>query len=370
MLLGFDAKRAFQNSTGLGNYSRDVLRVLARHYPEHRYLAYGPRLVAGRLADGVEPRGPDGALGRFIPSLWRVAGLAAQAARDGVEIFHGLSNELPLGLERTGVRSVVSIHDLIFERFPSLYRPVDRRIYRWKSRSASQRADLVVAVSEQTRRDLVELYRIDPARIRVVYQGCHTVFQAAPDPAADQAAALRLGLPERYLLNVGTVERRKNLMLAVRALPALPGLPLLVAGRETPYAAEVRAEAARLGVAERLRFLGAALPLADLAVLYRRCSAFVYPSIFEGFGIPIIEALFCGAPVVTTAGGVFPEAGGAGACYVDPADHQALAATLAGLLADPARREGLRRAGLAHVERFTDRAVAGALMAVYQEAMA
>jgi glycosyltransferase involved in cell wall biosynthesis len=244
MLLGFDAKRAFQNSTGLGNYSRDVLRVLARHYPEHRYLANGPRRVAGRLADGVEPRGPDGALGRFIPSLWRVAGLAAQAARDGVELFHGLSNELPLGLTRTGVRSVVSIHDLIFERFPSLYRPVDRRIYRWKFRSASQRADLVVAVSEQTRRDLVELYRIDPARIRVVYQGCHPVFQAPPDPAADQVAAQRLGLPERYLLNVGTVERRKNLLLAVRALPALPGLPLLVAGRETPYAAEVRAEGA------------------------------------------------------------------------------------------------------------------------------
>ena len=370
MLLGFDAKRAFQNSTGLGNYSRDVLRILARHHPEHRYLAYGPRLVPGRLAEGVEARGPDGLLGRLLPSLWRVSGLAAQAARDGVALFHGLSNELPLGIERSGVRSVVSIHDLIFERFPELYRPIDRRIYRWKFRNSAERAGLVLAVSEQTKRDLVDLYRVDPARIRVVYQGCHPVFQAAPDPVADEAAARRLGLPERYLLNVGTVERRKNLLLLVKALPDLPGLPLLVAGRETAYAAEVRAEAERLGVAGRVRFLGTALPLADLAVLYRRCVAFAYPSIFEGFGIPIIEAHFCGAPVVTSAGGVFPEAGGPGACYVDPADAGALAAALQGILADPDRRAAMRTAGRAYVERFTDRAVAAALMAVYQEALA
>lgn len=370
MRLGFDAKRAFQNTTGLGNYSRDVLRILRARFPEHAYLAYGPRLVAGRLPEGVEARGPAGLLGRLAPSLWRVAGLAGQAERDGVELFHGLSNELPLGIERTRVRSVVSIHDLIFERFPELYRPVDRAIYRWKFRRAAERATLVIAISEQTRADLVDLYRIDPRRIRVVYQGCHPLFQAPPDPAADAAAAARLGLPERFLLNVGTVERRKNLLLLVRALPALPGLPLLVAGRETAYAAEVRAEAERLGVAGRIRWLGAGLPLADLAVLYRRCAAFAYPSIFEGFGIPIIEAHFCGAPVVTTAGGVFPEAGGPGAAYVAPTDVDGLAAALRGILDDPARADAMRRAGRAHVERFTDGAVAEALMAVYREVAA
>jgi glycosyltransferase involved in cell wall biosynthesis len=370
MLLGFDAKRAYQNATGLGNYSRDVLRILASHRPEHRYLAYGPRLVPGKLAPGVEERGPDSAWGRLAPALWRVAGLASQVERDGVALFHGLSNELPLRIERTAIRTVVTIHDLIFERFPELYRQADRRIYRWKFRSAAERAGLVIAISEQTRRDLVDLYQVPPERLRVVYQGCHPAFQAPPAAGADEAAARRLDLPERYLLTVGTVERRKNLGLLVKALAGLPGLPLLVAGRETAYAEEVRAEARRLGVEDRIRFLGPSIPVADLAALYRRCALFVYPSVFEGFGIPIIEALFCGAPVVTSAGGVFPEAGGPGSAYVDPRDAEALRGTVAALLADEGRRETMRAAGREHARRFGDAAIAQALFSVYQEALA
>jgi glycosyltransferase involved in cell wall biosynthesis len=369
MHLGFDGKRAFQNATGLGNYSRDVLRILARHRPDHRYVAYGPRPAAGRLAEGVEARGPDTWLGRLAPSVWRVAGLAAQLRRDGVTVFHGLSNELPVGIETTGIRSVVTIHDLIFERFPGLYAPIDRRIYRWKFRSAAARAGRIIAISEQTARDLVEWYGVAPERIRVVYQGCHPAFQAAPAPGVDEAAARRLELPERYLLSVGTVERRKNLGLLVRALPGLPGLPVLVVGRETAYAQEVRREAARLGVADRLRFLRGVSP-EDLATLYRRCTVFVYPSIFEGFGIPIIEALCCGAPAVTTAGGVFSEAGGPGSVYVDPQDVEGLGRALGGLLADQRRRTAMAAAGREFVARFSDQAIAAALFRVYDELMA
>jgi len=370
MHLGFDAKRAFQNSTGLGNYSRDVLRILARHRPGHRYTAYGPRLTAGRLPVGVEGRGPDTALGRLAPGLWRVAGLAAQLRRDGVELFHGLSNELPLGIERGGVRSVVTIHDLIFERYPELYPPIDRRIYAWKFRSAAERASLVVAISEQTKADLVERYGVQEERIRVVYQGCHPAFQAPPAPGADEAVARKLDLPERFILSVGTVERRKNLALLVRALPGLPGVPVLAVGRQTPYAAEVGEAARRLGVDGRLRFLSG-LSMDELAALYRRCTAFVYPSIFEGFGIPIIEALFAGAPVVTTAGGVFGEAGGPGSAYVDPTDHEALRAELASILGDEDRRERMRAAGREFASaRFTDQAIAAALGRVYDEVTA
>ncbi len=369
MLIGFDAKRAFQNDTGLGNYSRDLLRILVSRRPENRYLAYGPRLVSGRLPPGVEGRGPDGVLGRLVPSLWRVAALAGQLERDGVQLFHGLSNELPVGLERRGVRSVVTIHDLIFERFTELYRPVDRRIYAWKFRRAVERADLVVAISEQTKRDLVDRYQVPQERIRVVYQGCHPAFQAAPAPGADEAVARRLGLPERYLLSVGTVERRKNLAVVVKALPGLPDVPLLVVGRQTGYADEVRQEARRLGVEGRLRFLPG-VSVEELAALYRRCTVFVYPSIFEGFGIPIIEALFCGAPVVTTAGGVFPEAGGPASAYLDPFDVAAMQDTLSALLADEERRTRMRAAGLEHARRFTDAAIAGDLAQVYQGVMA
>ncbi|MCM2332711.1 MAG: glycosyltransferase family 4 protein [Anaeromyxobacteraceae bacterium] len=369
MHLGFDAKRAFQNTTGLGNYARDVLRILAERRPGHRYVAYGPRLVAGKLPAGVEARGPDGAVGRALPSVWRVAGLAGQLRRDGVELFHGLSNELPMGLAGSGVRTVVTIHDLIFERFPELYPAIDRRIYAWKFRRAAERADLVVAISEQTKADLVERYAIPPGRIRVVYQGCHPAFQRPPEPGSDEAVAARLGLPERFLLSVGTIERRKNVGLAVRALPGLPGVPLLLVGRETPYADEVRAEARRLGVEGRLRFLSG-LSMAELAALYRRCAAFVYPSIFEGFGIPIIEALFAGAPVVTTEGGVFPEAGGPGSAYVRPDDVDGMRDALAAILGDEGRRARMRDAGRAFAARFTDEAIAAGLSGVYQEVLA
>ncbi|HET9553084.1 MAG TPA: glycosyltransferase family 1 protein [Anaeromyxobacteraceae bacterium] len=370
MHLGFDAKRAFQNQTGLGNYSRDVLRILARHRPGHRYVAYGARAAAGRLADGVEPRGPDTTLGRAVPALWRTAGLPAQLRRDGVELFHGLSNELPLGIERSGVRSVVTIHDLIFERFPELYPPIDRRIYRWKFRSAAERAGLVVAISAQTRDDLVERYAIHPSRIRVVYQGCHPAFQAPLAPAALAEAARRLALPARFLLSVGTVEKRKNLGLTVKALAGLPGdVALVVVGRETAYAAEVKEEARRLGVEARLRFLAGGVAQPDLAALYGLCQALVYPSIFEGFGIPIIEALFAGAPVVTSRGGVFPEAAGPGSAYVDPRDPEELTATLASILGDEGRRAAMRAAGREHVQRFKDEAIAADLFRVYEEAL-
>jgi len=366
MHIGFDAKRAFQNTTGLGNFARDVLRILAEWRPANRYVAYGPRLVAGQLPAGVEARGPDGALGRAAPSLWRVAGLAAQLRRDRVEIFHGLSGELPVGIEKSGVRSVVTIHDLIFERYPELYPPLDRRIYAWKFRRAAERADLVIAISEQTKQDLVERYAIRPERIRVVHQGCHPVFQRAPLPGADDAVARRLGLPDRYLLSVGTVERRKNLGLVVKALPGLPGVPLLAVGRQTGYADELRLEARRLGVEDRLRFL-AGVSMEDLAALYRRCSAFVYPSLFEGFGIPIIEALFSGAPVVTTTGGVFPEAAGPGSAYVAPTDVEGMRQTLAALLGDRGRRDAMRAAGVIHARRFTDEVIAEGLFDAYQE---
>jgi glycosyltransferase involved in cell wall biosynthesis len=363
--IGFDAKRAFHNATGLGNYARDVLRILARHAPEHAYLAYNPS--SGRIAPdlpGVEERRPRGWLGRLAPSLWRTRGVVADLAADRVDLYHGLTGELPLGLERSGVAGVVTVHDLIFERFPEWYRPADRAIYRRKTRSAAARARIVVAISEQTKADLVERYDVPPGRIRVVYQGCAPAFREEIPPERLAGVRLRHGLPERFVLAVGTVERRKNLALAVRALAGLPDVTLVAVGRRTPYADEVEGLARAAGVADRLRILEG-VRLADLAALYRLAAASVYVSRFEGFGIPIVEALVSGTPVVTTRGGVFPEAGGAAAAYVDPDDAEGLRAALAEILEDPARAAAMRAAGRAEARRFADGTIAEALLAVY-----
>ena len=372
MNIGFDAKRVFHNATGLGNYSRDVLRVLHRLRPEHTYFAYTPRpgelpfdLSGGRF----EVRGPRGLLARALPALWRTRGIVGDLRRDGIALFHGLSNELPVGLESSGIASVVTIHDLIFERLPELYSPIDRRIYAAKARSAVRRADVVVAVSEQTAADLVDLYGVDRARIRVVYQTCHEAFRAPVPEERLREVAARYELPPRFLLAVGTIERRKNLLLALRALERLPGVPLVAVGRPTPYAEELVAFARAHRLSDRVRLLsGVSTP--DLAAMYRLATLALYPSLFEGFGIPIVEALFCGTPVVTTRGGCFGEAGGPGSAYCDPHDADALRDTIARLLEDEGARARMRAEGLRHAARFSEEAIADGLSAAYDAAVA
>jgi glycosyltransferase involved in cell wall biosynthesis len=373
MRLGFDAKRVFHNTTGLGNYGRDVLRILRARFPGHGYFAYSPRpsaapAVAAAEGAALELRGPRDAIGRAVPALWRQRGIVSDLAADRIDLFHGLTNELPSGIESTRIATVVTIHDLIFERFPALYPPIDRRIYRWKFRSAARRARVVVAASEETRRDLLELYGVDPARIRVVYQTCHPAFRAAPDPALAAALRERLRLPSSFLLAVGTLEERKNLALVLRALVKLPDVSLVAVGRPTPYAQRLAAFVEANGLSGRVRFLqGLSMP--ELAALYRLADAAVYCSRVEGFGIPVLEAITAGTPVVTTRGGVFPEVGGDAAAYVDPDDADELRGVLEGILSDPARRARMREAGLAHAARFRDEVIADGLMAVYEEAL-
>lgn len=370
MRLGFDAKRVFHNASGLGNYGRDVLRVLAAQAPQNEYLAYNPgrgrirfELPGVRLTE----RRPQG-LARLAPVVWRQAGMVRDLVRDRVELFHGLTNELPSGLERSGITGVVTIHDLIFERYPELYGTLDRRIYRWKFRSAAERARLVVAISEQTGRDLHERYGVPWARIRVVYQGCQAAFRREVGKEALSEVATRLKVAPGFVLQVGTVEERKNLLLTVQALSGLPGVRLLVVGRQTAYAGKVKEAISALGLEGRVKFL-AGLTTPDLAALYRMAAVSVYPSVFEGFGIPILEALVSGTPVVTTRGGVFPEAGGPGSAYVDPTDPEELRTVLERILEDPDRRSTMRAVGLTYAERFRDQRIAEDLLRVYSEAL-
>ena len=170
MRIGFDAKRAFANKTGLGNYSRFVLDALAMHEPGNDYLAYTPKNNR-HLFDGF-PSGsihyPKGFIDRKLSAYWRYARITRQLREENIDVYHGLSNEIPQGLQRADIRSVVTIHDLIFERLPRLFKPVDRAIYRHKFQSACRRADSVVAVSDQTRRDLIELYGVDDSIIKVI----------------------------------------------------------------------------------------------------------------------------------------------------------------------------------------------------------
>lgn len=371
--IGFDAKRANANRTGLGNYSRFVIEALARACGSGAYFRlYIPERRANREFDlltdipNVEAMVPRGGLWQRFSAVWRTLRVAADARCDGVALYHGLSNELPAGLARRGIRSVVTIHDLIFLRYPSYYKFVDRHIYRWKFRSACRRADRIIAVSECTKRDIVEFFGTDPDKIDVVYQGCDKMFS---QPVAEQTrreVAARYSLPGRYVLTVGTLEERKNLMAAVEALALLPDPVHLVAvGRTTPYTGRVMERAAELGLTGRVHILSN-VAYADLPAVYALSEVFLYPSRFEGFGIPIIEAMSVGVPVVAATGSCLEEAGGPSSKYVDPDDFDTLAETVEAIMSDDALRDEMIRAGREYVRRFSAENIARTMMNCYR----
>lgn len=373
MKIGFDAKRVMQNFTGLGNYSRYVIESLYHHYPEHEYILYAPNPASSSRAKTFLERNarlqescPEHGWKHF-GSPWRVWGVTSQLERDGVDIFHGLSNELPLNIREAGnVRSVVSLHDLIFLRYPQYYHRIDRQIYAYKFRRACEQADRIIAISECTKQDIISFFGIPEERITVIYQGCDEAFAQCPPEQKRQEVKQKYALPDRYILNVGSIEERKNVLQAVKALPELPEeIHLVIVGRRTPYTAMVEEFVREHKLEKRVRILNS-IPFADLPSIYRLAEVFVYPSRFEGFGIPILEAIHSGLPVVATTGSCLEEAGGPDALYVHPDDTGAMQEALSRLCADPDLRDTLATRSLRHAEKFSARQQATELMEVYK----
>lgn len=376
MNIAFDAKRITNNATGLGNYSRFVLEALTEYRPENRYLLYSPSIGRPELYRellehrSVQLHTPHRALAFLGGSLWRNYSIPRLVREAKVDLFHGLSNELPLGLYRAQrVGTVVTIHDLAFIRYPQYYKPIDRLLYRRKYGASARAADHVITVSEQTRRDVIDIFGVEEERVTTVYQGCSERFaQIQPEEVAAARQALRL--PQRYMLFVGSIEERKNLLLAVEALAQLQDkeLHLVAVGRRTPYVQQVLDRARRLGVLSRLHLLHQ-VGATYLPGIYGGAEVFVYPSRFEGFGIPIIEALNAGIPVIGATGSCLEEAGGPTSLYTDPDNADMLASLIDRVLIDISLRRLMIDEGRSYVERFTPKRIARDLSQVYEQVM-
>ncbi len=418
MNIGFDAKRAFHNNTGLGHYSRNLLYSLSEYYPEHQYYLFNPKPNSRYQlhAENLNEIHPKTFFHRMFTAAWRSSWVKKDLRELKIDLYHGLSHEIPLGIHKTGTRSVVTIHDLIHERYPEQYSFVDVKIYRKKFRYACTHADKVIAISEQTKKDIIELYKIPESRIRVCYQSCNPDFAERVSEEERLFVKEKYNLPDKFFLYVGSVIERKNLMNICKAVLLLKNelnFPLVVIGDGGSYKEKVKDYIRQNGLTDNIIFLSEKEPLqsfryrlkmldyeeeldrqdkksfiseedeagllkrsmqmeryknpsADLPAIYQSAIAMIYPSFFEGFGIPVLEALWSKLPVITSNISCLPEAGGDGAYYVNPAHAEEIAAAMKKICSDQQFADEMIEKGWLHAQNFTPQKSAEAVMSVYK----
>lgn len=370
--IGYDAKRIVRNGTGLGSYGRTLVNDLAPIMPDTTLRLYAPDAGRDDLRCQVQPREnvrfcyPRHLRFRLQRDWWRMKGVVKDLWRDGVELYHGLSGELPEGLSAAGIPGVVTVHDLIFLRHPEFYPALDAFFYKLKFRKMLREATRIIAISACTKRDILYYGDFPEDRIDLVYQSCSTRFSQPVSPSLLVEARRKYRLPQRYVLNVGTVELRKNILLGIRAMAKLPAdLHLVIVGRQTKYQKQLDAEIRKLGLGNRIHFLQG-VPNTLLPAVYRQAEAFIYPSRYEGFGVPVIEAIQSGLPVVAATGSCLEEAGGPDSLYVDPDDADGAAAAV---LSAMENRTGMVERSRHYVRRFENQDVASQVLEVYGKAL-
>ena len=363
MRIGMDARLLHYQPAGIGLYTQRLLEALETVDQTNDYFVLQSRKDVATLA-----RGP-----RFRrQSLWTPPHhrleqwtLPLELAPLGLDLLHSPDFIPPL---RWRGRSVITVMDLAFLRYPYLLTEESRRYYGQVGRAVA-RADAILAISQATRSDLVELLGAPEDKITVTYLAADARFRRVDDPAALAAVRRKHGLDGDYLLFVGTLEPRKDLPTLLRAFgrirPGFPGLTLAMAGRPGWLCDEVYATARELGLEQAARFLGGVAP-DDLAALYSGATAFVLPSLYEGFGMPVLESMACGTAVVCSNTSSLPEVAGDAALLFPPGDVDALAEALQRVITDETLRGELSRRGLARVARFSWADTARRTLAVYE----
>ena len=383
MHIGFDGKRAFQNKTGLGNYIRSLLPILIQHYPDHHYTLFAPKqtdLFDCAVLPNTDVITPAGFFYKKFGSLWRRGGMVKDIAAAGIDIFHGVSNELPKGIQRSGAKTVVTVHDLIFERFPETYNFDERYVHRWKVKYACKVADAVIAISKQTKDDLVNFYKVPAEKIFICYQSCNPIFQRVVTAEEKAVVKKRYGLPDQYFLFVSSIAPRKNLIVICKAMVLLKDkmeIPLVIIGDGKKEKEEAKQLMAAHGIGNRLILLNE-LPqskalhfttAADFPAIYQQALALIYPSIFEGFGAPLLEALWSQLPVISSNASCLPEVGGNAALYFSPHDYETLAEYMLAFATDTNLASDFAKRGMQQAQKFTTKKYAEAVMDVYGHVM-
>jgi glycosyltransferase involved in cell wall biosynthesis len=355
MLIGVDASRAAVTlRTGTEMYSLHVIRELVRLGQGHRFRLYTNGAPREAWFDQTLLRQADLRNIPF-PRLWTHARLSLEMLSHRPDVLFVPAHVLPLVHPRG---SVVTVHDLGYLTYPEAHKPADRRYLDWSTRWNAHQAAAILADSQATKADLVRAYGAPAEKIYVVYLGRDESLKQVTNPLRLASVRAKYDLAQRYLLYVGTLQPRKNLERVVQAFerlcdrPQMADVQLVLAGKQGWLYESLFEQVNRAGLGERVIFPGY-IPDDELPALLSAATAFVFPSLYEGFGIPVLEAGGCGVPVITSNTSSLPEVAGDAALLVDPHDVDAIAEAMYRLVTDPELAEELRRRGKENVKRFS-----------------
>lgn len=365
MKLGFDAKRIFYNHTGLGNYSRGIVENLSQFHKNCDIHLFTPALKANSEANSFHKKYAIHTASVQPSWYWRTFKMTKDLEKQCIDIYHGLTHELPKGIHTSKIKSVLTVHDLIFKIYPKQYKWIDRKIYDWKLRYACKAADVIVAISEHTKRDIIKYYNIPAEKIEVIYQTCDERFKIEASPQEKKQVQIKHQLPKQFLLSVGSIIERKNLLTLVKAMKTLD-IPLIVVGSGKDYKKKVETYIEANQLENKVIFLKN-VSNEDLSILYQLAEIFIYPSLYEGFGIPVIEAIFSKTPVITSTQSALPEAGGQFSNYVSGTNVEELSQMINRLLTNETKtKEHLQKSFDWASEQFSPKNTAKQLYQLYQ----
>ncbi len=356
MRIGFDAKRYYHNNTGLGNYSRDLVDGLKQHFPQNAYLLLDKPSLENLYLENKIIHTPSKS------PLWRSHGILKDIENLNLDVFHGLSNELPFGSWPLNTKKVVTIHDVIYKLFPTQYPLLDRNIYHLKTKHAIQVADTIIATSEATAKDLIHLYKAPEHKIEVVYQSCGKVHWMPYTASEVDNFKYSKNIQFPFILYVSSFQERKNHLELIKAYAQLlnKDTKMVLAGRKgkTYHQCMDLIKACQL---ENDVVILTDLEYKELPLLYRSAMGFIYPSLIEGFGIPLLEAACAGLPMAVNDIPVFREIAPTSTLYFHLGDIISITKALQNLIDINALQDNSQ-----HLEKFKSLNQANQMNKIYE----
>jgi len=366
MKVGFDAKRLYHNKTGLGAYSRNLIKALLAHKPQHDYeLFVHEKYYDNSIFKYKEFTKRTFVSHHLVADYWRIADIKEDIECEGIQIYHGLSNEIPI-VKSTKCTMVATIHDLIFLRHPEFFPFIDRNIYTYKTKKACENADIIIAVSQQTKEDIISFYATAPEKIHVIAPTWDSDYEINIPIIYLEEIRTKYALPEQYIIYVGALHKRKNLanLIAAYHQSRLQDISLIIVSDGGDDEENIRKTIQQLHLEENV-FIMNGIPNYELIAFYKMASLCVYPSLYEGFGMPIMEAMYMGIPVTASNIPTTREVGGDFILYFDPYDIAMMAETLYKAIHDSPWRDTTIPKAQSHIQKFSPKHCAESIVKLY-----